>query len=195
MKPSHRSACRLLVAVAAGTLVLAGCGSDHATAPRPAAAIQRGDISEGCGMAIAGSPGPRAEAFIGERGQPLKFGSVRDFFAYVLQPENRLRVHSLYVQDAARIDWPRPSDDADTFIDAQRAYYVAWQPLMGMMGPTFASFASRAAAEAFIHAHGGKLLRFNQVTVEVVAGLKNACPTPDSPVYEFAKGCQTGPSA
>lgn len=181
----------VLVAMAAfGLFLVSGCSSDHTSPVKPPVAIQSGDISEGCGMAITGSPGPRAEAYVGEQGSPLKFGSVRDFFAYVLQPENSLRVRGLYVQDTAKIDWRHPSDAASSFVDARSAYYVAWQPLIGMMGPTFAPFSTRDHAVAFVHEHGGQVLRFDDVTVAIVAGLGTACPTSDSPLHKLAADCK-----
>lgn len=153
----------------------AGCGTT-ATPSRPAAAVQPGDTCAVCGMELSQSPGPRAQAWASDRARPLIFDSTRDFFAFVLQPENRSRLQGLYVQDAARIDWQHPGRDADTFIDARRAVYVAWQPLAGSMGPTFAPFGSRADAETFARAHGGAILAFDGITPELVATLGFRCP-------------------
>lgn len=170
-------------------LALAGCAAEHSAQPEPAVAIAPGDVGAGCGMVIDGSPGPRAEAWIDGYTAPLKFGSTRDFFAYVLQPEHRLRVGHLYVQDSAAIDWRQPTDAAASFIAAREAYYVAWQPRLGMMGPTFASFATRSAADAFVARNGGQVLRFRDITPELVGLLEAGCPAPDSPAAALAAGC------
>ncbi len=126
----------LLVALVA--LLLAACGSSQAPPPQVAVDIHKGDVCAVCGMYIEAGPGPRGEAYVQGYKAPLKFGSTRDFFAYVLQPENKTRLQNLLVQDSASIDWTHPSNEARTFLDARAAYYVAWQPLPGLMGPTFA---------------------------------------------------------
>jgi len=156
--------------------LLAGCsgGTDHSDA-QPVA-IAPGDMCAVCGMYITHYPGPRGEAYLRGRAAPLKFGSTRDFFAYITQPDVRNRLGAVYVQDTARIDWAHPSNAAGTFTDARQAYYVAWQPVAGAMGPTLASFAHSADARSFIAAHGGQLLRFDQVTPELISMLGYRCP-------------------
>jgi copper chaperone NosL len=146
-------------------------------------------------MYIDAGPGPRAEAWVQGYRAPLKFGSTRDFFAYVTDPENKTRLQQLLVQDSARINWQRPSNEASTFFDARTAWYVAWQPLSGLMGPTFASFALRADAEAFVRAQGGEILSFAEVTSGLTSLLGYVCPREDSPAFALAKACITAPYA
>ncbi len=178
-----------LGAVLALMVLLAGCGASRGPA-RHAVAVSPDDICAVCGMELAHSPGPRAQAWMAGHARPLMFDSTRDFFAYVLQPENQSQLQDLFVQDTARIDWRRPGRDADTFIDARRALYVAWQPLPGSMGPTLAPFATRAAAEAFMRAHGGAVLGFDQVSLALVAGLAGRCPAPEVEVGRLSLACQ-----
>lgn len=167
--PLRRAAFMLALAL------LAGCGgkpvpAHHAVDTHP------DDACAVCGMYLDGSPGPRAEAWISGRAKPLVFDSTRDFFAYVLQPENQASLQELFVQDSARIDWQQPAHAAASFIDARTASYVAWQPLAGSMGPTLAPFASRTVAEAFVHEHGGAVLGFAEITPALVATLDYRCP-------------------
>lgn len=177
-------AARRLAAPAAAVLLVA-CGN-RAAVNRPPVVIRSGDVCVVCGMYIQGMPGPRGEAYVeGDRGV-MKFGSTRDFFAYVTRPDISARLESAYVQDSALIDWRHPSDAAKTFLDARKAYYVAWQPLPGGMGPTFASFARRADAEAFIRAYGGAILRFRQITPDLVSRLGDRCPGAGSPFFKLA---------
>ena len=145
--------------------LFAGCGGKPAP-PHHAVDTHPEDACAVCGMYLDGSPGPRAEAWVSGRAKPLVFDSTRDFFAYVLQPENQASLQELFVQDSARIDWQQPAHAAASFIDARTASYVAWQPLPGSMGPTLAPFASRAAAEVFKAEHGGAW----PYEVEVIAG-------------------------
>jgi len=171
-------------------LLLAGCGGDNqALPPQKAVAIRKDDVGAVCGMYIEGSPGPRGEAYVAGRKLPLKFDSTRDFFAYVLQPENATRLQHLFVQDSARIDWKHPTNAADSFVDARTAYFVAWQPLPGSMGPTLASFAKQTDAQVFVREHGGEMLGFQQVRPELISLLKGACPVPGTPAFHLARHC------
>lgn len=178
-----------LIFAFAAVALLGGCNRQDSA--QPAVAIHAGDTSVTCGMYIADAPGPRAEAYIDGAKTPLKFGSTRDLFVFAETPEMAHRMQSSYVQDTARIDWAHPSNSADTFIDARKAYYVGWQPLAGMMGPTFASFAKRDDANAFIQLHGGEVLTFRQVTPDVVAALGYHCPNSD----HLAEACAVKPVA
>jgi copper chaperone NosL len=177
-------------------LVLAACGNtDRSLPPQHAVAIQPDDVCAVCGMYISHSPGPRGEAYIRGKKSPLKFDSTRDFFAYVLQPENKTRLQHLFVQDTTRIDWEHPTNAADSFIDARTARYVAWQPLHGSMGPTLAPFAKDADAQAFVRKYGGEVLGFDQVTPEMVTLLGDACPAPGTPAFPLVRKCLKPDSA
>lgn len=167
--------CRRLLLVLLVLAPIAACRAPGA-AGRHAVDVAPGDLCAVCGMELAHSPGPRAQAWLAGHPRPVMFDSTRDFFAYVLQPENQSEVQELFVQDASRIDWWHPGRDAGSFIDARSALYVAWQPLPGSMGPTLAPFRTRVAAAAFAHAHGGAVLAFHQVTLAVVADLQYHCP-------------------
>lgn len=179
-----------LAALALMGLAIVGCSTRGPAANQPPVVIRAGDASVGCGMTIVDSPGPRAEAYVAGYHSALKFGSTRDFFAWILQPENRSRLQQLYVQDTARINWQHPSNAASSFIDARSAYYVAWQPLIGMMGPTYASFQSRSAAERFVSQYGGEVLRFGDITAELTAALTNHCPALGTAKADHARTCR-----
>ena len=174
-------------------LLLTACGSSQAPPAQAAVDIHKGDACAVCGMYIDAGPGPRAEAWVQGYKAPLKFGSTRDFFAYVLDPENKARLQQLLVQDSALINWQHPSNEARTFVDARSAWYVAWQPMHGLMGPTFASFGARQDAEAFARAQGGEVLGFSEVTPELTTLLAYTCPSAGSPGFALAKGCTAAP--
>lgn len=150
-------------------------------APQPPVDIVSGDTCAVCGMYIEGLPGPRGEAYIQGRATPLKFGSTRDFFAYVTRADLKSRLGALYVQNTKGLDWKHPSDAASSFIDARKAWYVALQPLQGGMGPTLAAFAQKPAAETFVQLHGGEVLRFGDVTPSMVTKLGYSCPATKAP--------------
>lgn len=172
-------------------LSLAGCKADPPKVAQAPVDILRSDTSATCGMSIWKAPGPRAEAYLRGRKTPVKFGSTRDLFSYALQPDNRHVVQALFVQDVARIDWAHPSNAAATFVDARTAYYVAWQPLIGSMGPTLASFARQSDARAFQARHGGAVLRFSQITEGLISVLGARCPAPGTPQAALAGDCRS----
>lgn len=165
------------VAPALLALLLAAC---HASSriSQPPVNIVDGDTCAVCGMYIKGFPGPRGEAYLQGMKRPLKFGSTRDFFAYVTRADVRRRLGAVYVQDVARIHWAHPGNAASTFMNARIAWYVAEQPLPGAMGPTLASFAAKGAAQRFIRQHGGVLLRYGQITPQLITRLSSHCPRP-----------------
>lgn len=170
----------------AAAMLLAACAKP-AEVSQPPLVIREGDVCAVCGMYIRGQPGPRGEAYVDGDAGVLKFGSTRDFFAYVTQSDIASRLESAYVQDTARIVWMHPADAADSFIDARTAWYVAWQPLPGEMGPTFASFAKRSDADTFVRRHGGAVLRFGEITATLVSGLDFRCPGPKSTLFALAR--------
>lgn len=169
--------------------LLWGC-SGKAPPPRLPVNIHKGDRCAVCGMYIQHFPGPRGEAYLQGRKDPLKFGSTRDFFAYVTRADVQHKLGAVYVQDSAHILWRRPSNAASTFVDARKAWYVGFQPLKGAMGPTLASFARRDDAQAFIRIHGGALLRYADVTPELVSKLAFQCPRKGSSAAALVSNCQ-----
>lgn len=155
---------RFIVLLPRVVLSVGGCRGSGTATRQPPVDILPADTCAVCGMYITHYPGPKAEAYMRGRAQPLKFGGLMDFFTYIRDPENRERLQALYVQDVTRINWNHPSVKASNFTDARRAWYVAGQPLCGEMGPTLASFARRKDAEAFERQHGGRTLTFPAIT-------------------------------
>jgi copper chaperone NosL len=182
------------VALVLALALLGGCSGDPAPAQH-AVDIHPDDTCAVCGMYLDGSPGPRAQAWVTGHAKPLMFDSTRDFFAYVLQPENQADLQELFVQDSARIDWQQPDHTAISFIDARRAFYVAWQPLPGSMGPTLAPFATGAAATAFVREHGGAVLGFDEITPALVATLDYRCPARTAAASGHDAQCLAGSAA
>jgi len=152
------------------TLLLGGCGKPETSAkPQLPVAIDSGDECHVCGMTIAHFPGPKGEAYVRGATKPFKFCSTRDLFSWLLQPENKVAATAVYVHDMGATAWDHPADNA--FIDARTAWYVVDQPMKGAMGPTLASFARKDQAEAFIQTNGGRLLRYADVSLALVANL------------------------
>lgn len=168
-----------LAGISGLVLLSAGCDRAHhaQSAEQPPVDIGPGDTCAVCGMEIDRFPGPRGEAYVEVSNRPLKFCSTRDFFAWVLQPEHTGIAGRRYVQDMAQNLWRRPRGH---WIDARTAWYVADQPLPGAMGPTFASFARRADAAGFVGRHGGRVLRYAEITPDSVSLLRRPAAPPGS---------------
>jgi copper chaperone NosL len=151
---------RLRVALVLG-LLLVGC-----TKPAPPPQAQEITPDTACaldGMLLKDYPGPKAQIHYAE-GPPEFYCDTVEMFAMLLAPESARRVRAVYTQDMGQTEWKQPHGH---WIDARAAFYVRGSKLMGSMGPTFAAFARREDAEAFARTHGGTVLRFADVTVDM----------------------------
>jgi copper chaperone NosL len=127
-----------------------------------------------CGMKVLGWPGPKGQLLLTSSDSPLFFDNTVDLMVYVLHPDHRDRVVAVYVQDMTRADWDQP--DVAPWIDARQAWFVAGHNRMGSMGPTLASFAEEAAAQAFRDQFQGEVLRYQDVNQELLRFFTGATP-------------------
>ena len=65
----------------------------------------------------------------------------------------------------AKTDWNKPQGN---WIDAKKAFFVVGSKMKGSMGPTLATFARAEDAQSFAKAHGGRVLRFEEITPDMV---------------------------
>lgn len=117
------------------------------------------------GMLLADYPGPKGQIHY-DQGPPDFFCDTVEMFAIYLRPEQQKRVIALFAQDMGKADWNQPQGN---WIDARSGLYVVGSSRKGSMGPTVASFAREEDAQAFAEQYGGKVLRFDQVTIDMVA--------------------------
>ncbi len=150
---------RLIPVIAA--VALAACSPS--SAPTPPRELTPGTACALDGMLLLDYPGPKAQIHYAD-GTVEFFCDTVEMFALVLRPEQKRTLRAVYTQDMGREDWRQPRAN---WIDARAAFYVAGSSVRGSMGPTFAAFARREDAEAFRKQHGGKLLRFEEVTPEM----------------------------
>lgn len=116
------------------------------------------------GMILMDYPGPKAQIHY-DKGEPDFFCDTMEMFSIYLRPEQKKRVKALFTQDMGKTPWEQPTGN---WIDAKSGYYVLGSKKMGSMGPTLASFARIEDAQAFIKQFGGKLLKFDEVTLNMV---------------------------
>jgi copper chaperone NosL len=133
---------------------------------KKAVTIESSDECHLCGMMIKEFAGPKGELYKKGAGTVEKFCSTRDMFSYYLDPENKRNVAQLFVHDMSKTPWDSPNDSY--FIDAKKAWYVAGSQKTGAMGKTLASFAKKEDALAFTEKFGGKVLSFDQITIDVL---------------------------
>jgi copper chaperone NosL len=159
------SASVLAVALAlAGAAFLPACSQGEAAAPVQAVAIDRNTSDAVDGMILLDYPGPKGQILYAD-GKPDFFCDTVGMFAMVLHPEQKRQLRAVFVQDMAQEDWAHP---VGHWVDAKAAFYVAGSKARGAMGPTLASFAREEDARGFAEKQGGKVLRFADVTPEMV---------------------------
>jgi copper chaperone NosL len=159
---------RLRFALAAGTLAvlfaLAGCTQGDTAAPLRPAEVDRNTADAVDGMILLDYPGPKGQILYAD-GKPDFFCDTVGLFAMVLKPEQQRQVRALFVQDMAQADWANP---VGHWIDAKAAFYVSGSQARGAMGATLASFAREDDARSFAARQGGRVVRFDQVTPDMV---------------------------
>ena len=117
------------------------------------------------GMTLLDFPGPKAQIQY-STGAPDFFCSTMEMFSIYLQPEQKKRITGIFTQDMGKTDWKNPKGN---WFDAKNGFYVLDSKKFGAMGPTLGAFARREDADAFAKQHGGKVLKFDQVTIEMVS--------------------------
>lgn len=122
------------------------------------------------GMILKDYPGPKAQIHYAQ-GSPEFFCDLMELFMMVLEPEQKRPLTAVFVQDMGKAAWEHPEGN---WIDAKSAFYVAGSKKLGSMGPTFGAFASMQDAEAFVQKEGGKILRFEQITKDMLNRSGNA---------------------
>lgn len=116
------------------------------------------------GMILMDYPGPKAQIHY-DKGEPDFFCDTMEMFSIYLRPEQKKHVKALFTQDMGKTPWEQPTGN---WIDAKSAYYVLGSKKLGSMGPTLGAFARMEDAQTFAKQFGGKVLRFDEVTLDMV---------------------------
>ncbi len=157
-----RAAARRRTLLVAAVLVAAGC-SKTAAPPGPREITSETACSLD-GMILADYPGPKGQ-IVYAQGEPDFFCDTVELVSIVLRPEQSRPIVGVFTQDMGATDWTRPQGH---WIDAKTAWYVLGSDRKGSMGPTLATFARAEDAQAFAGKHGGRVLRFDQITPAMV---------------------------
>ncbi len=151
-----------LAALLAFFALFAGCGEERQ--PAQPQEITRQTACSLDGMILADYPGPKGQ-IVYARGDPDFFCDTMELVSILLRPEQVKPVAGAFTQDMAAADWAQPKGH---WIDAKTAWYVLGGDLEGSMGPTLATFARADDAQAFARKHGGRVLRFDEITPAMV---------------------------
>ena len=127
--------------------------------------IDRSTSCELDGMLLSDYPGPKAQVHYAGQAQPSFFCDTVELFNTLLAGEQVRAPKAIYVQDMGQADWQEPHGH---WMDAKTAIYVLGSKRHGSMGPTIASFAQEADATKFAAEYGGKVLRFDAITKDMV---------------------------
>lgn len=152
-----------MAAVCCALLITTGCG-ERATTVAPQD-ITRETVCALDGMLLADYPGPKGQIQY-DHAPPDFFCDTMEMISIYLRPEQQKRAIAVFTQDMGRADWSEPRGH---WIDAKSAFYVQGSSRQGSMGPTLASFAREEDAQAFVKQYGGKVLRFGEITLDMVA--------------------------
>jgi len=148
-------------------LVLTNCGdSQQQQTVHPAITFESGDECHVCGMIITRLPGPKGQAFDKRSNNIKKFCSTLDLISWYLQPDNKPNIAEVYVHDMAQTDWESPDDTK--LIPAKKAFFVIGSNKKAAMGKTIASFSTRKDAEQFQKKWQGKILKFDQLSIDII---------------------------
>jgi copper chaperone NosL len=144
-------------------LLAAACDQTRKVEIPSPAPFDPGASSHFCGMAIGEHPGPKGQIWVEDNKQPVWFASVRDTIAFTLLPEEPKDIRAIYVTDMATApSWEKAAEGQ--WIEARTAIYVIDSTVSGGMDASEAvPFSQRAAAEAFVVRHGGRLVAFTDI--------------------------------
>ncbi|MBF0345957.1 MAG: nitrous oxide reductase accessory protein NosL [Nitrospirae bacterium] len=117
-----------------------------------------------CRMILLDFPGAKGQIIYTNGRYDLFCGTV-DLFTFYLQPDSPKDIAAMYVNDMGKEDWLRP---AGHWIDAKSAFYAYGGQRKGAMGDPLVPFSDRQDAEKHVKEHGGKILLFNDMTMELL---------------------------
>jgi nitrous oxide reductase accessory protein NosL len=162
----------------------AGCLGDS-TRPEPVD-LSGGKADDQGGMIIGKHGGPNGQIFYENNGpeghdNPAWFHTLAfGLFRYYFRHERRgWEATAIYVTDYSLIEYelerrdgrlymPAPTA-AETFADATAMTYVMESEVYGGMGPELIPFSAEDDAQAFVDAHGGRTVAFDDVTPQLIA--------------------------
>ncbi len=147
----------LIIAV----LILTACTKSEVGKPLPIA-LTAEHVCSVCGMMTVALPGAKAQIHYGN-GNIDTFCSTIHMFSFNLQPDLPPNIAAIYVNDIGRVEREKPGGH---WIDAKKALYIYGGDVMGSHGEALVPFSKLMDAEGYVKEHGGKILKFDEVTMD-----------------------------
>jgi nitrous oxide reductase accessory protein NosL len=162
---------------------LGGLGTDDGEQPAPID-LSGQQLDDQGGMVIGQHGGPNGQIFYADHSpeghdNPARFHTLSSgLFPYYFE-HREWTVEAIYATDYSVVDAsvreengaktiPAPTA-AETFGDATELFYVMESEVMGGMGPGFVPFSKKTDAESFLEEHGGKIVRFDDVSPQLLS--------------------------
>jgi copper chaperone NosL len=169
---------RLLIVIA---FLLIGCSKEDSAKTFPIT-LTKDHACKICGMISAEYPGPKAQIQY-KKGESETFCGTPHMFMATLHPERPRNISAIYVHDMGQADWDHPKNE---WIDAKEAYYVLGGDKKGPMGDPLVPFSALEGAESYVKEHGGRIVRFDEITVDMLSPTKQDSPKPSPPQHDHS---------
>lgn len=167
--------------------LLGACREDDAMIVPAAVGMTEDSLGHYCQMALTEHPGPKAQIHLKGIAEPLFFSQVRDALAYQRMPEQSNEIAAIYVSDMAVApswDDPGPSN----WILADSVQFVVGSDAVGGMGADeIVPFSDMAAAQAYVAAHGGRIVGLDSISDAEVLSPGEATDAPSATDEDYIK--------
>ena len=114
-----------------------------------------------CGMITVDLLGAKAQIHY-KNGKIDTFCCTLHMFSFYLQPDSPKNMSAIYVNDMGKADWEQSKGQ---WIDAKKAFYIVGGDVIGPHGEALVPFSVLKDAETYVNDHGGKIIRFDEVTM------------------------------
>lgn len=117
-------------------------------------------------MIIFNYSGPKAQ-ILWKNGTRSFYCEAREAFYESTNNLQSKQIKAFYVQDFSGLKW---GSYVDKWMLAKDALYVIDSSQDGAMGVTYVPFSDKNFANEFLNLHGGKLLKFEDINLDVLSG-------------------------
>ncbi len=152
--------------------LLAGCTQKEAAKPLPIE-FNREHACSVCGMIIVDFPGAKAQIHY-KNGNIDTFCCILHMFSFYLQPDRPPNIAAIYVNEILEKGREYPEIN---WIDAMKAFYVYGGDAVGPHGGGMIPFSDIKYADAYVKEHGGRIVKFDDVTMDMLKLGYNSQPS------------------
>lgn len=127
--------------------------------------LNRAQMCASDAMIIVNYRGPKAQ-ILWKNGTRSFYCEAREAFYESTNVLTSKQIKAFFVQDFSGVAW---GSYIDKWIFAKDAYYVIDSSQDGAMGVTYVPFSDVKFAQEFLNLHGGKLLKFEEINLDVLS--------------------------